>query len=327
MHDAIDVHAHCVPPDLPGVLRDRSDLCEVDRGSRGGWQVRFAGEDRTVAIRPDLLDLDARFAAMERCGVGGQVLSGFVGLLADQRAPGRGGPYARLLNEALAGVVAGHPDRFRAMATVPAGDPAAAAGELEYAVTELGLVGVEVSATPCGPALDELDALWEAAAGLGALVLVHPTQGGGTSLPYGLDNFVGNPAESTAAVARMIFRGVFERHPALRVCVPHGGGFLPWQAGRLDRGHATTAAGRGSRLAAPPSRVLPSLWYDTVLHSPDLLAVLVARVGASQVLLGSDYPFEMGDPDPVGTVAAVPGLSGADRQAIRAGNARQLLKF
>lgn len=325
-----DVHAHCVPAGFLDALRREGDRYGVEvLDADAGSTVRVAGRVDLGPLRADFTDVAARLAAMDRAGVRTQLLSSWVDLTAYALPAAAGVRYARLFNELLVETVAAYPDRFRALCTVPLQSPAEAAKELRHAVESLGAVGVEIATTVDGRELDDeaLDPFWAAAADLGCLVLVHPYDalaGRGVSR-YFLGNLVGNPAETTVAVAHLVFGGVLERFPELRVCVVHGGGFLPYQRGRLDRGYAAAAGRTATHLSRPPGEWLRRLYYDTVVHSPEVLAALIDFAGADHVVLGSDYPFEMGDPQPVTTVSAVPGLSDADRDLILRGNVDRLL--
>lgn len=326
----VDVHAHCVP--------ERA-LAELDRDAvRYGFEVgeggarqglAVAGKDPLGRIRPDLVDLPGRLAAMDAMGVDVQVLSPWIDLTAYGLAAEPGTRYARMLNEQLAELAGAHPTRFRAVGTVPLQSPAAAAAELRHAVTELGMVGVEIATTVAGRDLDDpdLEPFWSAAAELRCLVLLHPCAslaGRGVSR-YFLGNLVGNPAESTVAVGHLVFGGVLERHPGLQICVVHGGGFAPYQLGRWDHGYDRNARGAAVNLTRRPSEWVRQMYFDTVLHSPERIRTLVDVVGVSRVVLGSDYPFEMGDHTPIQTVDAVPGLRAEEREAIVSGNLVQLV--
>jgi aminocarboxymuconate-semialdehyde decarboxylase len=160
-----------------------------------------------------------------------------------------------------------------------------------------------------------------------ALVVVHPCQSlkGRDLKRYGLNNLIGNPAESTLALGFLIFGGVLERHPDLRICVVHGGGFAPYQIGRWDRGFSTAARGATEHLTRSPGEWLRHLYFDTVLHSAQSLRFLVDVIGADHVLLGSDYPFIMGEPEPVKLLADVPGLDDRERGLILQGTLAGLL--
>jgi aminocarboxymuconate-semialdehyde decarboxylase len=221
------------------------------------------------------------------------------------------------------------PDRFLAMATAPLQAPRLAAEELRYARDELGMVGVEIATTVAGVDLvsAQLDPFWSVAADLELLVLLHPME----PLPgidlrkHFLHNIVGRPAETTIAIARMMMAGVFERHPGLRVCVVHGGGFLPYQIGRMQQGWQSMPGVADVDLSTPPMEVLRQLYFDTILHNPMALRYLIDLVGSDRIVLGSDYPFEAGDLDPLTTVDSVPDLTEAERLAIVSGTARTLL--
>ncbi len=324
---SIDIHAHCVPEEAVDIIRRDGAEIGVDVDDDGTATV--AGRRLPMALRPALSDLGARLAAMDRSGVARQVLSPWIDFTAYGLDPERGARWSRLLNEALAAEAASHPDRFLAIGTVPLQSPQAAATELRYAVQQLGMVGVEIG-TRVGDlylANLDLDPFWGEAARLRCLVVLHPLD----PLPgidlssHFLHNIVGRPAESTIAIAGLLLGGLLERHPQLSLCVVHGGGFLPYQIGRMQRGWEARPEIVAADLATAPTEVLRSLYFDTVLHEPVAIRSLVDLVGVDRVVLGTDYPFEMGDLDPIATIAAVPGLSEADRLAILSGNLERLL--
>jgi aminocarboxymuconate-semialdehyde decarboxylase len=327
----IDVHAHCVPVDAMDALRADGGRYGIEVTEQDGRSaVLIAGRVQTRPMFPALMDLPRRLAAMDAAGVDVQVLSSWIDLTAYALEPAAGARYARMFNEALAATAATAPDRFRTLATVPLQAPERAADELRHAVASLGMVGVEIATTVDGRELDdpELAPFWSVAEELRALVVVHPyaSLAGRNVSRYNLNNLVGNPAETTIAVAHLVHGGVLERHPGLRIVLVHGGGFAPYQMGRWDRGFTSAADGAEANLTRPPSDWLRQMWFDTVLHSPASLRFLVDAVGIGQVVLGSDYPFRMGDPDPVATVQAVPGLAGDDLARVLAGNLTTLLE-
>ena len=325
----VDVHAHVVPAEALEALEREGGRYGMELLRQDGRRaVRVAGGE-PLPIRDDLVDVGPRLAAMDRAGVATQVLSSWINLTAYQLDAAAGSRFCRMFNQALAGLVAGEPDRFLALATAPLQAPRAAAEELRRAVGQLGMVGVEIATTVNGTELDDrgLDPFWSAAQDLGAIVLVHPMEpppGRGTPR-YFLGNAVGRPAQTTLAVAHLVLGGVLERFQELRVCVVHGGGFLPYQRGRLDRAYLAQPRLAAVNLTRPPSVWLRRLYYDTVVHDPEVLAWLVDFAGADHVVLGSDYPFEMGDPDPVGTVGSVPGLDDRQRELILRGNLGRLI--
>jgi len=325
-----DVHAHCVPQRVIDEIGGRADLgVEIATDGDGRRRLVVAGTPARMPLHPGLTDLDARIAAMDAAGVAVQLLSSWIDLTSYALPADRGERLARLFNEAVAAMVTATPDRFRGLASVPLQAPGRAADVVRDAVTDLGLVGVEIATTVDGRELDDpgLEPFWAAAAELRCLVLLHPLDalsGRGVRRHF-LSNMVGNPAETTIAVGHLIYGGVLQRHPDLRVCVVHGGGFVPYQAGRIARGYVARPDLTATALSEPPEASLRRLYFDTVLHDPHAVAALVAFAGVEHVVLGSDYPFEMGDPDPVGTIAKVPGLTDAERELILRRNVERLL--
>lgn len=323
----IDVHAHFVPPTIVELLRSDTDFgLRVEERDTGAVLVTGGRERR---IDPALLDLDARLAAMDRSGVAVQLLSSWMDVAAGTVVESRAPRYARLFNDALAEAAATAPNRFTGLATVPLASPVEAAEELRRAVVDLGMAGAEIGTTVAGRDLDDpaLAPFWRAAEQLRCLVLLHPCAslaGRGVTRHF-LDNLVGNPAESTIAVGHLVFGGVLERHPGLRLVVVHGGGFAPYQIGRWDHAFHRDVRGAGAHLTRPPSHWVATMHHDTVLHSVGSLRLLIDVVGARQVVLGSDHPFEMGDSDPVALVDRVPDLRAADRALVVRGNLERLL--
>jgi aminocarboxymuconate-semialdehyde decarboxylase len=153
-------------------------------------------------------------------------------------------------------------------------------------------------------------------------VLIHPYQPlAGVVLRNHLDNMIGRPAETTVAIANLMLSGVFDRYPELKIILVHGGGFLPFQLGRLEHGFRKMPNLAAKHAIRSPAEVVRrNLYFDTVLHSPTAIAALISLVGVDRVLLGSDYPFEMGDLDPLTTLRAVPGITDDDIAMIAEGN-------
>jgi aminocarboxymuconate-semialdehyde decarboxylase len=325
-----DVHSHCIPPSLLDLLRAEGPRLGIElRDDGDGEYAVIRDRVRLAPFRPILGDLEARVRAMDDSGVDVQLLAGWIDLTAYALDPDAGAEYARRFNEIIAAEADRRPDRFVALGTIPLQDPARAAAELDFAVRDLGMAGVQIATTVDGTDLDEagLDPFWEAADDLGCLIVLHPCDplpGVDLSRNF-LDNMVGRPAESTIAVGHLLFSGVLERFPGLVICVVHGGGFVPYQLGRMQRGFDAVPKLAAGNITTAPSELARRLYYDTVLHDPAPLAFLVERVGADHVLMGTDYPFPMGDPTPVDTVNAIPGLSDEQRRLILGGNVTRLL--
>jgi aminocarboxymuconate-semialdehyde decarboxylase len=326
-----DVHAHVLPEGLLDTLRAEGGDYGVEVVDTGaGPAVRYAGRVTTPPLPRGIAGVGARLRSMDAARVDVQLVSSWIDLTGYQLPEAHAVRYSELFNDALAETVALRPDRFLGLCTAPLQAPAAAAKELVRAVTELGMVGIEIPTTVDGQDLDDpgLDVFWGTAAELRVPVLIHPhasLAGRGVSR-YFLNNLVANPAESTVAIAHVIFGGVLERFPALRFVLVHGGGFAPYQAARWDRGYAAVAGKTAVNLSRRPSQWLhENVLFDTVLHDPAMVGRLVDWAGADHVVLGSDYPFPMGDLTPVDTLEAVPGLADADRAAILHGNVQALL--
>lgn len=324
----IDVHAHYVPKSFLEVIeKEGAPLGATIRQDREGPTVLLGGRPYGP-ITPHYHEAKPRLKEMDKAGVDLQVLSLNPPMVywADAQLGSR---LARVYNDDLAAAVAARPDRLAGLATVPLQDVPAAVAELGRAIGELGLRGVYIGSHICGKDLDHPDLLpfFAKAAALGIPVFIHPIDvvGGDRVRPYYLHNGLGNPFDTAVAAARLIFGGVLDRFPRLRVCLAHAGGALPYLIGRLDRVHRARSEARGNVRRAP-STYLRRFYFDTITHHVLALQFLVSLVGADRVVLGSDYRFDMGLPDPVKAVGAVR-LARADREAILGGAAAKLLKL
>ena len=326
----IDVHAHCIPQGFRSWLEENgAPVGAVPVDTPRGTAIRFADAVTTQPLRDDLADFDRRLAVMDDTGVDVQVLAGWIDLTGYELPERDAVTYSQAHNDFLAEEAARAPERFRPIGTAPLQVPEQAARELERTMTELGMVGAEIATTVRDLFLDQagLDPFWEAAEGLGAFVLLHPmTPLGGVDLGrFFMSNAVGRPAESTIAAAGLILSGVLERFPKLKICIVHGGGYLPFQIGRLDRAYEVKPEIAGAEISRLPSDYLRRMWVDTVIHNPQVLRFLLDFLGADRVMLGTDYPFEMGDDDPVSFVRSVPGITDVEAEAVLGGNAERAL--
>jgi aminocarboxymuconate-semialdehyde decarboxylase len=269
---------------------------------------------------------------MDAAGVQRQALSNWMDLSAYELDAGDAERFIRLQNDTLAELAATHPDRFTALCSVPLQNGQRAVAELERAMNRRGFRGVEIGTNVDGRNLDDqaLEPFWAAAAALDAFIFIHPfnTLESVTPRlrPYYFNNLIGNPLDTAIAGASLIFGGVLERHPGLKVCLAHGGGHLPYQFGRLQHGFQVRREAK-VRTARPPRDFLPLLYFDSLTHSAESLEFLVRLVGAERVLLGSDYPFDMANDQPVRAVEAVASLSSEEREAILFRNAERLLRL
>jgi aminocarboxymuconate-semialdehyde decarboxylase len=323
----IDVHTHFLPVDLvtAGSLT-RVDQPYVVRMADGAGTTLFAGETTATGFAvAQLVDPDRRMRDMDAMGIDRQVLSapppfGFFYTLEPDRALA----LCRLLNERFAAAVARHPDRFLGMATVPLQDPELAASELVRAVRSLGLAGAEIASRVGDLNLDDrrLRPFFDAAQSLGCPVFIHSTRGLGADRlrSYHLGNLIGNPTEDAIAAASLIFGGVLDAFPRLKVYIAHGGGSCPSLVGRWDRGWRVRAEAR--HLPAAPSSYLRRLAFDSLTHGVEQLRYLLGASDPRHVMLGTDYPYDMGEPDPVAAIAHV-GLPEEERAWVVGGNAAE----
>ncbi|HJU80729.1 MAG TPA: amidohydrolase family protein [Acidimicrobiia bacterium] len=280
-------------------------------------------------ILPALTDPALRIEAMDRMGIDVQGLSTFVSEYFYWAPAPSGAESARIQNDNLAAAAAAYPDRFVALgATVPLQDVDLAIDEIDRAVDELGFKGLQIGGTVNGANLDEpqFRPFWAAVEAKGIPVIIHPS-GYPESQRLGnyfLVNCIGNPLETMVAATRLIFSGLFEEHPHLKVILVHGGGYLPFYASRADHTWKVRPETRSQIPDHPPSHYMKMLFFDTVVFEPLYLRHLVEVVGADHVLLGTDYPFDMSETDPLGLIAATEGLDDDDRAAICGGTAARL---
>ena len=235
---------------------------------------------------------------------------------------------AALQNEEIAAVVRRHPGRFLGLGAVPLQAPQAAADELKRAMTQLGLRGAMIGTHVNGRNLDDraLDPFWAEAESLGAFIFVHPHRPARRAERLGayyMKNFVGLPFETTIAGACLVFGGVLERYPALKICLSHGGGFVPYQAGRFQHGYDVRPEAKVN-LPDGPAASIGRLYFDTLVHAKSTLEFLIGTAGPDRVLLGSDYPFDMGNLDCVARVRAA-AIEPAARDLILGGYAESVL--
>jgi aminocarboxymuconate-semialdehyde decarboxylase len=281
-------------------------------------------------ITPKLSSAEVRLRDMDRMGVDIQAISVAPPQFFYWTEPDLGVRLARIQNDNLARIVERHPDRFAGLGTLPMQDVDASLRELDRVVGELGFNGIEICTSVNGRDFDDprFDALLARAEELDVLIVMHPNGfwDGERLAEYYLINTVGMPLDSTVSISRMIFGGVLERHADLKVCVVHGGGYLPFYSARFDHAYRARADCR-EHISRPPSTYLRQLHFDTMVFDPEAVSFLISRYGADHVLLGSDYPYDMGDDDPVGFVTGIDGLDDKERSLVLGGNAARLLKL
>jgi len=333
--ESIDVHFHVCPPRFAELIRSGA-LAEIVEVERDGEVDRLqflppAGVaiEPDTAIRPHLYEPRLILDVMDRRKLDAAALSLPPEFFLYWALPELGEAIARATNDGFAELARAYPDRFVPLATLPMQDPARAARELERAVLELGLRGAAVCTHVNGLDLDlpPFRPVLETAARLGVPLFLHPQNSGDVRRlsEYHLWNLVGFPTESAVTAARLILSGTFEELPGLNVILAHGGGYFPYQIGRLDHGYAAREDLQ-TRLPRPPSAYLDNVYADSLIHDGRSLWFLLDRLGADHVVLGSDYPFDMGCERPVDAVREL-GLASGVEQAVLVGTLAGLLKL
>jgi aminocarboxymuconate-semialdehyde decarboxylase len=325
----IDTHAHIIPEGCFEPLRKKHQEY-VPRVTIEGDNINVRTRWERETCPRSIVDLDLRLAEMERVGVKMQVLSVSPTLTFYNIEPEAALDLNAAQNDAIAQVVEKFPDRFVGLATVPLQNIALSVDELERAVKELGLRGVEINTHIRGRNLDEKE-LWpfyQKAQELGVPIMLHPGFLTATDRleRYYLANLIGYPVESTIAGASIIFGGVLKDFPELKFYFVHGGGFLPYQRGRFEHGYRVREEPKVS-INQPPSEYFRLLYFDTVTHYLKALEYLISSVGSNRVVLGSDYPFDMADPEPVERVQSLTTISESDKERILWNNAAELFKL
>ena len=330
---AIDIHAHLLPRSLwqaadagrdwYGFRHEPGEGIGTFMGD--GKRTHFASPKARFTPEERLKDMDAQ-------GVDVQVLSIHTPFFGYHLDPMQGRALAREVNDDIAAMTTQWPARFAGFATLPVQDVKAAIDELERAVTVLGLKGAELDTVVNGENWDDPKflPLFKAAEAMGAVLFFHPQPQHNFMMQrttrYGLANSLGVIVEDAIVVAILIFGGVLDACPDLKVCVAHGGGPACFAMGRIDRNWRGTPAERRS-IPQPPSAYQRRLYYDTVVSSETALRFLLDEVGADRVVLGSDWPFVPWNPSPVGWVQGLKSLRDDEKEKILWRNVEALLKL
>ncbi len=315
-----DCHCHLLPRDWPDLVARYGDdrWPRIEHVDACSARLMVRGE-LFRAVTSQLYDVERRIGDMDAAGVGRQVVSTVPVMFSYWADPKRTRDLCRYLNDHMAEVVRAHPDRFAAMATVPLNDPDLAVEELERAVLEQGMVGVEIGTNVDGVQLDDprLLPFFERAAALDAAVFVHPWQVIGAdrlSADYYTQYTVAMPSETAFAAAALTLGGVLERVPRLRVLFAHAGGATPFILPRIERGWEMWEPAR-VKAPKPPRDYLRNCWFDSIAWDAPSLELVVRRFGAERVVLGTDYPFIMGEDRP-GALVASAALAQEQKRAI-----------
>src|SRR5215471_9531842 len=327
MH-AIDMHNHLIAPEVADFLKREGEKYATRLVEQDGQRFFVIQESSRRPYNDKISQPEARLVDMDAEGVGIQAVSCVPFLMYPEVAPDLGLAIAQVNNDALAAIGLRLSERFLPLASVPLQDPVLAMRELERAA-KLGLRGVEIPPRIQEQGLDEpqFEAFWAAAEALQVVVCIHPFEAApkGVLARYGLGVLAGNLFDTGLAAAVLIYGGVLERHPNLRVVLYHAGGALPSMIGRLDMGYERLPDCR-SAIPRPPSTYINQFCFDTIAFNRPMLRYLVDTYGTERLVIGTDYPLPAGIAHPVAEVKAL-GLPAETESAILSGNARRLLRL
>ena len=316
-HHSWDVHAHHLPESSLELMA--SGIASVGRQTVNGLADSITVNGMPVGSTvAQLADIDGLVTATDRAGLDHRVMSPPPFTYRYWDDPNETLRLHRLLNDATAALVAEHPERFVGLATVPIQDPALAVEELRRAREELGLVGITLGTNIAGTNIadEQYRPFLAAASDTNTPILIHPdfVPNPRWSSHY-LINLIGMPVDTAISMGTLLFSGRMQEYSELRVCFLHGGGAAPYLFGRWDRGWAVRTETK-TDIDTPPTDHLDRIYCDTLTHSPVALSYLVEVMGADNVVLGTDCPFDVEDADPIGSLAAAPRLTDDERDTI-----------
>lgn len=331
MKQVVDVHAHIAVTEGLNAMRPHHDgIPEVEWD---GEEVYFNFQSGVVngPVPRGIVDVKQRLADMAASGVTHQVLSARPQFFKYDLPGDLGGTLARLLNESMVGVAEANPEAFSVLVSLPLQSVETSLAEIDRWAPNPSVRGVMVDSNIAGRnhADSQFDPIWAALEHANLPVLVHPYQadvvGKDRLQSHYLFNLIGNPVDTTIAIGNVVFGGVLQRFPGLRWCFVHGGGVAPYLAGRWDHGWHQRAVTRENIPDALPSELLGQLWFDCLVHRPAAVNFLADLVGWERIMIGTDYPFDMGMTDPVGFIESVD-MTDGQREAVLARNAEVFLR-
>jgi len=325
----VDIHCHVHFPLADDMVKNVFKREDEPGFKFANSLTRETNRKHQENVRICLTSVEQRLRDMDKMGIEIQALSCSPGQFMYSLDAKWGRKVARAVNENLAAIVERHPDRFVALANVPLQAPDVAAEELQYCVRKLGFRGVEIGTNVAGQEISRgRDKFWSTVQKLGVMVFLHPngfTEGARFSDHY-FGNAIGMPLDTTVALSHLVFDGVLERFPKLRIVAAHGGGFASHYPGRFDHVWKARADAR-TVLKKKPSKSFAQLYFDTLVFDREQLRHLVNLWGVDRILTGTDYPFDMGWYDPRGFVEGCNFLSRTDKGKILGANAAKLLRI
>ncbi len=325
----IDIHSHFLPDVLVDYIRRKGDALDTQVVIEDGREYLSHKEGFKYPVFREFYDYGTRIADMDKMGVDKAILSLSPSVFYYFIDREEAAVTSAMCNDWLADFVSRHPDRLGGMATLPMQDIALSLKELKRAHTELGMKGIEIAPVILDRQLDDevFFPIYDYCASNGIVIFLHPYYPGypearSEYANYYNKNLVGNVYETNCGLNHLVLGGVFERFPALSVIASHGGGYFPYQAGRLVHGYKVRQEPK-ALIHQSPEHYFKNLYFDTITHWNPALQFLSDSFGADHVLVGTDYPFDMGDDEPVTHVNGLR-LTRQERESILHGNAEKL---
>lgn len=323
----IDLHNHVIPPTMIAALERDPVRFGLKIEDKNGKRY-FNAHGKLAELQQTFYDVDAKVAWMDRVGMDISVLSVGPPIYFYNLSAESGLAAAKLSNDGIAQMVAKHPGRLRGMATLPMQDPDAAIVELERVVKEHKFKAVEMGTSIEGlPLADKkFRKLLKTIEQLGCFIFAHPYQclAEGWMDDYYLSNFVGFPLDTTLMISHLMFSGALDEMKTLRILCAHGGGFLPYQIGRLTHGQKVRPEPKINTQTSP-RELVRRFYFDALTHDAKAARYLIDQVGADRVVIGTDHPFDMGPVDPIASIDAIPGLTKSEREQVCGLTAKALL--
>lgn len=325
---AVDLHCHVHVPEADAIARQTALPPRDPIAQHGSQRSADRQKKQWQEIHQKATSTQLRLAEMNKMGIDVQAISTSPSHYNYRLEPELGRKASRVVNERLAEIVASHPDRFVALGTVPMQEPQLAVQELEYCMKKLGFRGLELG-TNVGKyelADPRYEKFWAKVQALGAVVFLHPSGFTDTSRmkQHFLTNVIGNPLDTTMALAHIVYGGVLERYPRIKFVAAHGGGYMGHYPARMDHAYKVRPECH-DHITRPPSYYMKKIYYDTMVFGEAQLEHLVKLWGESHVVIGTDYPYDMGYYKPVDFIERTKSLTRKQKDAILGGNAAKLL--
>ncbi len=323
----VDMHSHVMIPAAAAMVQGHLDLATIPLAHFATPETQALNRKQDADRRANMTDLATRLADLDSAGIDLQIVMPPPPQCYYTVEPKLAADATAVVNDGIRDWCKQEPARFAGLGSVPMQDPATAVAELRRCMHDLGLKGVQILTNVAGRELSDPDfaPFWAEAEALGAVVLLHPN--GFTEAErlrrFYFNNVIGNPLETAIALHYLIFDGVLERHPALKLIAVHGGGYLPAYSGRIDHAWGARTDAHGD-LPHPPTTYLKRVYLDTVVFTGHQLDALVRQFGTDRLLMGTDYPYDMAEADPLGHLASAETLDPAGLAKIAGGNAKTL---